>query len=72
MADELVALEYIDRQAGFAGSLRTNMIRMLDAIGLPSAPGVQTSADLFHQRGDLIHGTSALRYPVLTASRKLG
>ena len=72
MADELLALEYIGRQAGFAGSLRTNMIKMLDAIGLPAALGVQTSAELFQQRDDLIHGTSALRYPVFVAGKNYG
>ena len=72
MTDELLALEYIGRQAGFAGSLRANMIKMLDAIGLPAALGVQTSAELFQQRDDLIHGTSALRYPVFVAGKNYG
>jgi hypothetical protein len=72
MTDDLLALEYIGRQAGFAGSLRVNMIKMLDAIGLPAALGVQTSAELFQQRDDLIHGTSALRYPVFVAGKNYG
>ena len=62
--DELGVLDHVARQAGFAGATRTNMVGMLDAIGLADALGIRTSAELFGQRDDLIHGTSALRYPV--------
>jgi hypothetical protein len=72
VTDELLVLERIDRQAGFAGSMRTNMVKMLDAIGLAAALGVQTSADLFQQRDVLIHGTSALRYPVFVDGKNYG
>jgi hypothetical protein len=72
MADELQVLDYIERQAGFAGSMRMNMVAMLDAIGLPATLGIQTSAHLFQQRDDLIHGTSALRYPVFIAGENYG
>lgn len=65
-------LEHIDRQAGFAGSMRANMVKMLDAIGLPAAVDVSSSADLFGQRDDLIHGTSALGYPVFADGRNYG
>ncbi len=66
---DMEILEWIDRQAGFAGSMRTNMVKMLDAIGLPEALEVPTSAELFGQRDDLIHGTSALRYPVFASGK---
>jgi len=72
MTDELLVLEYIGRQAGFAGSMRANMVNMLDVVGLPAALGVQTSAELFQQRDDLIHGTSALRYPVFFDGKNYG
>ena len=64
VTDEIAVLEYVDRQAGFAGSLRTNLVGMLDAIGLPAALGVDSSAQIFDRRDDLAHGTSALGYPV--------
>ena len=72
ITDDLLVLEHIDRQAGFAGSMRANMVKMLDAIGLPAALGVLTSAELFQQRDDLIHGTSALRYPVFIDGKNYG
>ena len=48
------------------------MVKMLDAIGLAAALGVQSSADLFEQRDVLIHGTSALRYPVFVDGKNYG
>lgn len=45
---------------------------MLDAIGLPAALDVETSGDLFEQRDDLIHGTSALSYPVFVDGKNYG
>lgn len=50
--------------ASFAGSMRTNLISMLDGIGLPEAIGVESSEELFSSRTELLHATSALRYPV--------
>jgi hypothetical protein len=44
-ASELLVLEYIGRRARFAGSMRSNMVKMLDTIGLPAALGVKTSAN---------------------------
>ena len=70
--DDMAILEQIHRHAGFAGSMRANMVKMLDAIGLPDALDVQTSAELFEHRDDLIHGTSALRYPVFVDWKNYG
>ena len=50
--------------ASFAGAMRTNLISMLDGIGVPEALGLQTSAQLFSTHASLMHATSALRYPV--------
>ena len=72
LEDDMAILERINRQAGFAGSMRTNMVKMLDAIGLPDVLEVPASADLFEERDDLIHGTSALRYPVFAAGKNYG
>jgi hypothetical protein len=71
MSDESV-LDHVDRQASFAGSMRNNMVKMLDAIGLPAALGIESCADLFAHQDSLIHGTSALRYPVFVQGKNYG
>jgi len=60
--DEVLAA--VDRAASFAGVMRTNMVRMLDLIGLPEALNVRSTEDLFGSSEELVHTTSALRYPV--------
>lgn len=48
----------------FAGSLRANLITMLDQIGINSYLGIQSASSLFEQDRHLMHATSILRYPV--------
>lgn len=50
--------------AAFAGSMRTNLIGMLDGIGVARALGVDGCASLFAGDADKVHMVSALRYPV--------
>lgn len=50
--------------ASFAGGMRSSLTVMLDHIGLHHMLGIASSAELFSIRADLIHYTSALRYPV--------
>jgi len=58
-------LRRVKRVAAFSGTMRTNLLSMLDALGVPEALGIDRTADLFDSRGeDLLHSTSALRYPV--------
>lgn len=52
-------------QASFAGQMRVNLIDWLNGIGLPTALGISTSKDLFESQRDLLHTTSAIRYPTL-------
>jgi hypothetical protein len=63
------AFRGVKEAASFAGSMRGNLIAMLDGIGLHSALGLPSSADLFGSRRDLLHTTSALRFPVLVHGR---
>lgn len=56
-------------KAAFAGSLRTNLVRMLNAIGIPAALGLGDAADLFSDGRHLMHTTSAIRYPVFIGDR---
>jgi hypothetical protein len=48
----------------FSGPLRTNLVSMLDHIGLHGVLGVNTCARLFEDNRQRVHFTSALRYPV--------
>ncbi|OMF29387.1 hypothetical protein BK133_17785 [Paenibacillus sp. FSL H8-0548] len=63
-----VPLELIDKRAkklaSFAGTIRTNLIEMLDQIDLPARIGISSSKSLFEERRELLHTTSAIRYPV--------
>jgi len=60
--------ELIDQRAkalaSFAGTMRKNLIDMLDQIGLPAALGIESSELLFYELRDLLHTTSVVRYPV--------
>lgn len=55
--------------ASFAGSMRGNLIRMLDDIGLSSALGLQSCDKLFDDARHLVHTTSAIRYPAFVNGR---
>lgn len=57
-------LQRVDEEASFAGSMRTNLTRMLDDLELPSLLGIGQSEGLFREHADLLHSTSALRNPV--------
>lgn len=51
--------------ASFSGEpMRGNLIAMLDQIGVAELLRLPTTADLWGHRSDLVHFTSALRYPV--------
>jgi len=51
-------------KASFAGAMRNNLVAMLDHTGLQKRLGLETTAELFGIRKDLVHYTSALRNPV--------
>jgi hypothetical protein len=50
--------------ASFSGPMRSNLIAMLDHIGVPRVLGVSSTTELWSKRSELMHFTSALRYPV--------
>ena len=62
-------LDRIDEHASFAGSMRRNLVTMLDALALPEHLGIPSSASLFSTHRPLLHTTSALRYPVFVNGR---
>lgn len=50
--------------AAFSGTMRKNLLEMLDGIGIPRAMGIESSGELFAHAHRRVHSTSALRYPV--------
>lgn len=50
--------------ASFSGPMRANLVAMLDRIGVARRLGLASTALLWSERADLVHFTSALRYPV--------
>lgn len=62
--DHATALSKAKVFASFSGPMRTNLVAMLDHIGLHRWAGLKSVAELWTSRSDLVHFTSALRYPV--------
>jgi hypothetical protein len=63
-------LKRVKRVAAFSGTMRTNLLSMLDDLGVPMALGLGGTAELFEPSGEvLVHSTSALRYPVFVDGR---
>jgi hypothetical protein len=54
---------------GFAGSMRTNLVTMLDGIGLHEKLGIDSTRLLFGEHGELLSGTSAIIYPAFVDGR---
>ena len=52
------------RNSRFAGSMRKNLIEMLDEIGLNKKLGIDSCLDLFQSHDELLHTTSMIPYPV--------
>lgn len=50
--------------ASFGGPMRSNLIRLLDYIGIPKKLNIGSCSELFGSQSNLVHYTSALRYPV--------
>ncbi|MBA1205360.1 hypothetical protein G7009_27010 [Pseudomonas capeferrum] len=50
--------------ASFAGAMRSNLVNMLDHVGVHMLLGIDSCARLFDTHRYLVHYTSALRYPV--------
>ena len=52
------------RRASFAGSMRKNLVSMLNDLRLPACLGIESTESLFAEHNHLLHTTSAIRYPV--------
>lgn len=58
------ALAQAKQTASFSGPMRSNLVTMLNYLGIPSWLGIHDSEQLFGSHSHLVHYTSALRYPV--------
>ena len=59
-----VALREAKMTASFSGAMRSNLIEMLDYVGVAKLLGITTTASLFDPSSTDMHFTSSLRYPV--------
>jgi len=59
-----VALKEVKKEASFAGTMRENLINMLDSIGLNKKLALSSCRELYQTKNALIHSTSYLKYPV--------
>jgi hypothetical protein len=59
-----VVLRNIKQAASFAGSMRANLLAMLDELGVHEHLGLHSPADLFQGGFKYLHTTSVVRYPV--------
>lgn len=50
--------------ASFSGPMRANLVAMLDSIGVNHRLGILSTSTLWNSDANLVHFTSALRYPV--------
>ncbi|RYG72365.1 hypothetical protein EU245_10855 [Lentibacillus lipolyticus] len=57
-------LKEAKRAAGFAGSMRKNLIDMLDQCSIPEKLNISDSSHLFGKQRNLLHTTSVIKYPV--------
>jgi hypothetical protein len=57
------ALRLAKCAASFSGPMRANLLACLDKIGIPALLKIGSASELFAERADLVHYTSAVRYP---------
>jgi hypothetical protein len=50
--------------ASFSGPMKSNLVKLMDSVGLADVLNIQTTASLWAENASLVHFTSALRYPV--------
>ncbi|MDF0627101.1 MULTISPECIES: uracil-DNA glycosylase family protein [Acinetobacter calcoaceticus/baumannii complex] len=57
-------LKIAKNEGAFSGTLRKNLIKLLDHIGLHEKLGISSTSSLFDKDAYLVHTTSVLRHPV--------
>lgn len=67
--DPKTALKMAKETGSFSGSMRNNLIKMLDFVKLSQYLKIDSCFDLFEGQSDLVHYTSFLRYPVFKGKK---
>jgi hypothetical protein len=67
-SEEAAGLD-IQRHSAFAGTMRQNLIAMLDELGIQRHLGIASTLSLFAEDAHALHATSVLRYPVFKAGK---
>ena len=57
------ALKKVKLECSFAGSMRNNLIKMLDELGLEKHLGIESTSELFNIENKYLHSTSVIKYP---------
>lgn len=63
------ALIQAKSDASFSGAMRKNLVEMLDFVGLHNWLEISSCSDLFAEKSNLLHSTSALKYPVFVDNK---
>tara|TARA_B110000114_G_scaffold15994_1_gene15517 strand:+ start:256 stop:999 length:744 start_codon:yes stop_codon:yes gene_type:complete len=58
------AIEKVKSECSFAGSMRNNLIKMLDELELEKQLNIQSTSELFDVENNYLHSTSVIKYPV--------
>jgi hypothetical protein len=66
------ALEIAKNTASFSGPMRTKLVALLDTIGLHTQLGLSSTSELFGSHANLVHYTSAFRFPVALHGKNYG
>ncbi len=61
--DDYSVLRLAKHKASFGGTMRSNLVAMLDHIGLADLLDIKSCAEFFEPDSELAHFTSVLRYP---------
>lgn len=64
LSDDEELLHQVKKRASFEGTMRKNLIAMLDELELPRHLGISSSGELFSTASHLVYNTSILPYAV--------
>lgn len=62
--DFSLALKKVKSECSFAGSMRNNLIKMLDELELDKKLNIKSTRELFEIENVFLHSTSIIKYPV--------
>ncbi|WP_257349867.1 hypothetical protein [Pseudalkalibacillus decolorationis] len=62
-------IKEVKRECRFAGSMRKNLIEMLDVLNLSMYFDIDSSADLFNKKDTLLHTVSLIKFPVFVKGK---